>query len=565
MSPMRIRWSLISLALVGVLLLGSWVIANKPISAQGSGWSKPVMLSTNTISSWFPAIIVDHQGRVHVFYSSSFPPEDKKRVSIDLLMHTMWDGERWLEPRDILNPGDGGYVTRPRVVLDRAGNFHLLCRHPLLIHYTWSPVETAHRPQSWAPLRLLSSHDGAYYSDIAIDSHGALHVIWNEVTQDARGEESWICPDCADIYYRHSTDGGRTWSAPVNISRSPGGSTKCQIMVDAHDIIHVVWEEGVDLTGRGRPQGIAYRRSTDGGITWEPVYHVINGTLFAPGSTPQAIPTGQPTSTPTPTPLPPHRQWFSPTMFLDEPGVPLQVDLAVNAIGGTTLMAWRTVPGDHLYYQVSRDEGATWSQPAIIPGIWSRPANETGWDIYDMATDSAGYVHLVAVGRLQIRPSTGAETPISALDGLYHLTWDGNAWSAPEQIYLERGSFPEWPQIAVSMGNQLHVVWFIRGIEDQFRSEEGKYTVWYASRPVEAPAITPLPLFTPTPTATITATPSPFPTNTPLPTLPPDSSGLPNSAALYSETDDLLRLLVALSPVFLLIVLLFVVKKVWRR
>ena len=70
----------------------------------------------------------------------------------------------------------------------------------------------------------------------------------------------------------------------------------------------------------------------------------------------------------------------------------------------------------------------------------------------------------------------------------------------------------------------------------------------------------------PTPTATpaTTTTPqvTPTPTVTPFPMLASEDSGLPEG--LYTESDDLVRLAVALSPALLLATIVAVVKLVWR-
>ena len=51
---------------------------------------------------------------------------------------------------------------------------------------------------------------------------------------------------------------------------------------------------------------------------------------------------------------------------------------------------------------------------------------------------------------------------------------------------------PEWPRIAVGLGNQLHVVWFVRDAENLFNSDAGNYQVWYATRTTNSPAIAPV-------------------------------------------------------------------------
>ena len=166
--------------------------------------------------------------------------------------------------------------------------------------------------------------------------------------------------------------------------------------------------------------------------------------------------------------------------------------------------------------------------------------------MYDMAADSAGHIHLVAVGGEIL------DAPLA----VYHLEWDGISWSKAETIYAG-GGFPEYPKIAISRGNQLHVAWFVREALWEDRTRE----IWYSSSQSAAPSQTPVPSPTPTSTPTPAPLPSPTPTITPYPTLGPSSTDLPEG--LYTDSDEALRLIIALSPVMLVILLIVVVRLGW--
>lgn len=527
----------------------------EPTPGGGGAWSDAQVLSTNTTLSWFPAIVVDAGQQVHVLYASGYAyPEgyEARQVEpggIDVAMHTTLRDETWLEPVDVINTGQGGYVARLRAAVAATGDLVLSLRGRHRIYFVRSAPEGAHVPQSWSAPRLLSGYGGAYYSDIAVDSAGVIHVVWAEVTQDAPGEESWICPNCADVYYRHSADGGVTWSVPVNLSRSPGGALKCQIVVDAEDGVHVIWEEGVDYTGEGYPIGLAYRRSVDGGATWEPGYRILNGTSDLREATP------------TPTALPRHAEWFEPTVWLPDAGIAQQPAIAVDGVGGSALMVWRTTTGTAIYYQVSYDGGETWSAPEPVPGIAPRPVSDTPFDIYDLVTDSLGRVHLLAAGWV---PS--ADASASPAVGLYHTTWDGKTWGSPATIYHEPGTYPEWPQGAIQLGNRLHATWFVRSGADRYVSDEGQYKVLSAWRVIDTPPLTPAPRAV----AALTVTPQPVVTETPVPDVTPEpipllSSGRLDMRALRSEEPHLGALAISLAPIGAIVVLLMVLRRRRRR
>jgi hypothetical protein len=166
-----------------------------------------------------------------------------------------------------------------------------------------------------------------------------------------------------------------------------------------------------------------------------------------------------------------------------------------------------------------------------------------------MATDGAGNLHLVLVGRL--------EEKTKALHVL-HLVWNGAAWSTPESIKSYEDFVPEWPRLAIGKGNRLYVVWFTRTKQTAFASEsaDARYNIWYAHKQIDAPTINPTVLPTPTVVATVpptqavgagVATATPFPT--PRPALSPSERRI----GIYKESDYLLLAGLSLLPAAVLV------------
>lgn len=511
---------------LGALFLGSSGLS----LAQESIWSEPVNLSHTSVgdalspdSAWFPDLAVDSLGRVHLIWCLTTrlaPGEEARTLEIlqnerlgERLFYKVWDGQLWSEPNDLVPPSIN--IVRNAITVDRNDVLHLVYQYKIVglggsgIYYTYAPAETAWSTASWSVPRLVSAKGQSYATDLAVDGNGVLHVVFD----DTGDLESRVCPGCADIYYRRSTDKGQTWSPPINLSRTPTGSSHEQIEIDSSGTIHVTWDEGWDrITGRGSPLYSVYTFSSDGGLTWH-----------------QPIPILYPVST--------------------------TAQLAVGANGqGEVMLVWRVTSPEHngIYYQWSSDQGQTWNSPKVIPGIFAGPWISK-FDMYDMAADSAGHIHLVVVGQLSPQPD--------APPGVYHLEWDGSSWSAPEGIY-QREDFPEYPKIVISHGNQLHVAWFTR--PEQFAG--GGFDVWYSRSQLEAPYQLPAP----TPTAPPAHKPKPAGTTsgsvtpTPFPTLVPGISQLPSG--LYTENDELLQLAIGLSPIPLIAGIILLLKRLrrWR-
>jgi len=128
------------------------------------------------------------------------------------------------------------------------------------------------------------------------------------------------------------------------------------------------------------------------------------------------------------------------------------------------------------------------------------------------------------------------------------VVWDGETWSSPTTIAEYEKDVPEWPRVAISQGNQINVVWFVRDEAHIWESDKGRYRVWYA-RGVSAAASEPpqtIPTFTPAPTPTLeislpAASPGVTPTEVSFPLNPTlrATESAPGGNVLYSEQDYL--------------------------
>lgn len=495
------------LSIIGLSIVLRFSIA----SAQTGAWSEPVSISNTSNTSWFPDLTVDSQGDVHVIWCET-TDFGGRRGPLEQVSYSEWHGGSWADPNDIVPPSRD--IIRNAIALDRRDVIHMLFGGSSYDSVLTLYYQSAHSDEAWSAAAWSRPHrvspSGSYMGDIAVDSQGVIHAVFdNVVRMEGAAYRETENLSAADIFYRRSVDDGRTWTPRVNLFPSASaGSSRPQMEIDSSDTIHVTWDEGWDrLTGWGAPVYSAYTFSSDGGSTWAP-----------------AITVTYPVS-----------------------GV---AQLAVGSDGdGGVMLVWRTVSRDEIFYQWSGEGGRSWEAPSRVPGVLARPwANP--FDMYDMATDSAGHIHLVVVGRQFL----DRQAPL----GVYHLEWDGEAWSPVERIYGGAG-FPEYPKIAVSQGNQLHVVWFVREMLGYSADQDsGPHQVWYSSSQSTAPhqVVTPLPTATPMPP---TPTPRPAPTATVYPTVSFDHTGLPDG--LYTESDEVFQLTIALSPVALLVLTVIAVRR----
>lgn len=525
----------------------SFLMVNLAALSQSGGWSTPQPLSPETRSNWFPDVAADAAGNVHVAWSGGVSAGVGSAYDV-VYYTTSRDGQTWTEPKDIVALPSKGAVTRPSLLATTDGVLHLTFRD-YTIYYSQASIGSV-QPNQMLPKRIISTIENGYFSFLTNDSQNQLHVVYTDNTH------SPSCPACFHVFHRLSQDGGLSWTPGVDITPVVNGAGKPKLVIKDDDSLHVVWEAGLggDLGQIPDPTTVRYSRSTDLGMTWSDFYE-----FPAPGGRAR-----------------------NPTLGLDGQG--------------QLVAAYLGLPEDVVYYQVSRDNGNSWSDPQAIPGMlgaWSLYQGRT--DGYAMASDSRGDVHLVLVGRIdegQITPQPTAEpasgevltqtatletaatpraTPTPAANALsvLHLTWDGSRWSQPEAIFTVSGDVPEWPRIAVGLGNRLHVVWFVRD-EAHIWGPEGatRYRIWYAQKEIDAPALTPVSAFptqelsqvSETPTAYVAIPPSAIETATPtvLPVVSPD---IPREL-VYSEQGYLRVIAFSLAPVLALLGLTIVVFKV---
>ncbi len=102
------------------------------------------------------------------------------------------------------------------------------------------------------PLDVSRSSGVAFDPEIAIDSHDSINVAWQDTA-----------PGNSVIMFARSTDGGATFSEPKQVSTGSGNATEAAIANDTDGRISVSWVE--DTPGHSEA---FYARSTDGGATF---------------------------------------------------------------------------------------------------------------------------------------------------------------------------------------------------------------------------------------------------------------------------------------------------------
>jgi hypothetical protein len=116
---------------------------------------------------------------------------------------------------DVMHFGKGSGLDAPNASftgVERSTNGGATWSKPIVI--STNPVTNDVDPETGTPLRTGADVGGGI-PDIAVDpGSGALYVVW---------EDSRFSGTHNDIALSKSTDGGRTWSAPMQVNKTPNG------------------------------------------------------------------------------------------------------------------------------------------------------------------------------------------------------------------------------------------------------------------------------------------------------------------------------------------------------
>jgi hypothetical protein len=181
----------------------------------------------------------------------------------------------WLRNKNLLSDKEvtvntllGFVIQRPKAIrhhrlsplLHFTPNFFLLI--PLLVSPLLLSFPSAIHAQ-WEPDRRLTTDTSAQYTNwysnswCVSASGDTVHVVWYDL------RHGW--PD-AEIYYKRSTDAGITWEIDTRLTSFLSLSEFPSIAALVSKV-HVVWMD--DRAGGGNRE-IYYKRSTDGGVIWNP-------------------------------------------------------------------------------------------------------------------------------------------------------------------------------------------------------------------------------------------------------------------------------------------------------
>ena len=266
-------------------------------------------------------------------------------------------GQAFSPPKNISNNTD--YSFTPQVAVDGAGNIYAVWQDDTA---TNSNILFSRSNESGAtfsaPLNVSKSSGSSFNPLISVDRQGGINVVW---ISDAPGSN--------DVFFSRSTDGGATFSAPLNLSNDRADSLSPQLAVDGSGNINVVWESD-DITF-----GILFSHSTDGGATFSAPVDLATNTGGSFGAQLALAPDGSISvvweddsnsgSTISYSRSIDNGATFSaPKNLSSNLGNSFESQIAVDAGGNIDVLWADSTPGNFdIFFSRSTDQGATFSSP----------------------------------------------------------------------------------------------------------------------------------------------------------------------------------------------------------
>jgi hypothetical protein len=208
------------------------------------------------------------------------------------------------------------------------------------------------------------------------------------------------------VVVNRSSDGGRTWSAPVTVSADRRGNDKETLTAHPRrpGVAYIVWTKAAT--------GAMFSRTTDGGATWSPVRAVPNGRTL--------------------------------------------IDVRLTVLRDDTLVLTAISEGFRrdVVALRSRDDGATWSAPARVARTDRREPGDADDPRRWLRTSLLHSPALAADGRLHVAFPVG----VGSRGGVYLTSSaDGSTWSAARRVV--RGA-AVIPVLAAHADGRLALSWY---------------------------------------------------------------------------------------------------------
>ncbi len=228
---------------------------------KASIWSAPFTVVDGSASIREIQGVMDPNGRFHIFWVADDPnSETGPQRSI---YYSIWDQSDVSIPAQIL--------SSPDIDVDKISARYDPNRNRLdlvwndkangLVYFSWADINRSERLFEWADaVQLPIPNPLAQTPDILATPAGTIFIAYSIPINEGRG-----------IYLVSSSDGGATWSEPLQVFDAAEQNWQAveypQLAQSGDGSLHLLWTQN-KIFGGEKAIGLYYARSTDGGIQW---------------------------------------------------------------------------------------------------------------------------------------------------------------------------------------------------------------------------------------------------------------------------------------------------------
>lgn len=236
-----------------------WV-TSRDLGADTSGlqppvWSQASPVTSDKLTLEAVELLTTDDGLVHSFFVQQQDPD---------IYYTNWDGESWSRIARVLKLPDG-QAGVPAITAGPGDELFLVVpNNSGALYFSRTTSAGAATAPGWSTLKQLEIiHEGKIGSaDVARDSAGNVYVTYSIPVNDDRG-----------IYMVLSKDEGTTWSEPLQLFDGMAAGFDFvgtpSLLLSANGSLHVMWNvQAVQGDGTPQPVALYYAHSEDGGRTF---------------------------------------------------------------------------------------------------------------------------------------------------------------------------------------------------------------------------------------------------------------------------------------------------------
>ena len=240
-------------------------------NATTAAWTMTKVVSTeSTGDSWFPTIVVDGSGNVHIAWHDNTDYNGAGLDDADIF-YKLWNATTasW-NTTEVISTESTSHSAYPIIAADGSGNVHIAWEDDTnyggaggdndIFYKRWN-VTTA----TWNTTEVVSteSTSDSEYPTIAVNGSGNVHIAWEEYTDYSGSGTDY------DIFYKHWNTITTTWTMTEVVStESTDNSWRPTIAVDDFGNVYITWRDITDYSGSGIDSDIFYKRWNATTVIW---------------------------------------------------------------------------------------------------------------------------------------------------------------------------------------------------------------------------------------------------------------------------------------------------------